>query len=1011
MKYNKFINSWKIAALGLMAPALILTSCSPQNKFGRNIADDGSNGPLSAYQIYADLQESAMTFNAKGILIDGDGVVPGMSSGITYGAEKEASSGLITRIMTPDSNTFKQMVANLPEENRKTFLRDFMSNYTKNANGYRTFKGEDGLKVDLATSVKDLEGNQKFIDMEQLVGVDYDNAELDVLTEKFHKWLEMTDDRPLSFVKPQVRMKLFKGDMPGMTGSAKLKPSSNWGYTSWKPVFGKAEKYISDAHGHGGGVGGGWEIGFHPQQSYGEFEEMVVWFRKELKNAGKLFQAPGHQRMVFKKHPNLDEAKLAELYKGIQALIVIDGIKGNTGIEKANYKIVQSDSNLASLRTQRGVIRLEGSRWAEGTHGIEFRAGTKDIKAARFYQTVLASRVSTNDFSGLSNVGDWTLVPGSNPTASELASRFGVDEAKAQKALENLRRAKIKDNYMIPFWGWDHESNPILKENKRKFVKSLTKDFIEQAASLEGDNIETPARELLRSWTRSTRLSDELRTYLKPKRMASQTSDLLHFSPPPGRQMVSNIVDVNNIDLGIEYSGKLPLALDAEYSADKLADNKKAWLSTKIDLTPEERKAVIRNVAKDLITELGGEGEPLEVVDGGGHGHGLEVAFELRDSKNRKWIVEWDGIGRAYRPDGTIIPESVRGGSLELVTPKFTPEVSEIDAVYRALEKNNVMPSIKTGGGHINIDLAAFDGKPKQLARFMTLFHENRGIIALMFQYHNRLKSAEPIDIDPDLARSLKNFNGSEDELKKLLYDKKYFNTRYGRKTRYNQLDMSAYYQDIIPEEFLTDDFDINSPVDPWRRTFRVDPRIRKAEFRLFNAPRDSMESALQIRLVRALLNKALNEDDELSGVVQKVDHVDYLNNPNKAFADVEKMCNQLGLDVNDYRAAVAEGLGDTDLQVRSPFFQTLSQKLELHPKQPGWGNAVPPRSAANAIDSSGRAWTPGAADQLNTMTHEYRVRAATDAQRIRDSIVPNREIPGHFKRSGSCVDSLGAFF
>src|SRR5690606_32091344 len=147
-----------------------------------------------------------------------------------------------------------------------------------------------------------------------------------------------------------------------------------------------------------------------------------------------------------------------------------------------------------------------------------------------------------------------------------------------------------------------------------------------------------------------------------------------------------------------------------------------------------------------------------------------------------------------------------------------------------------------------------------------------------------------PLEISNELSQRLKNFDGSQEELKKLLYDEQFFNTRYGRKTRYVQLDLSAYFQDVIPEEFLTEDFDIQSPVDPWRRTFRVDPKIRKAEFRMFNAPRDAVESALQIRLVRAMLSKALNEEGELSGKVQEVNHLKYLQNPALALTDLKRM-------------------------------------------------------------------------------------------------------------------------
>lgn len=991
-----------LGALALTS-TLLLPGCSFK-KGPRSVADDG--GPKTAYQAYGQLLEGGVGYEAKALLVDGE-AIEGMTGGVTWGSEKEASSALVTRVMTPPRSKIDSVVSGLSEENRKIFLKDFLSNYVKDANGYRTYLDENGTKIDLASDVVDIDGNAKTIPITELKAVDYENASLEVLEENFAKLMNATDDRPLTFIKPSVRMKFFKGNLPGLNGSG-LKPSGYGGYTDWVPNFGSAQKYIENAHAHGGGRGGGWEINFKPLNSYGEHEEFVMWFRQSLKNAGKLFQAPGHQRMVFKKHPQLNKPKLAELFKAIQALIAVDGIKGGTGIERANYKQFHSDSTLESLNTSRGIIRLENNRWGSDNYGVEFRAGTKDIKLARVYQTALAARVATNDFSGMSDVGDWNLFDGRSFTGQNLADRFGVEVEQGDKAIRALADAGVKNQYMICFMGWDDPNNPILKENKRKFIKSLTKDLIVQLAESE-DTATT--RSLFKSWTKSTRLSQELRNYIIPPRVAAEgTGEFMRFSPPAGRQLVSSITDVNNIDLGIEYSGKFPLMLDANYTPDKLADNKNAWLQTKVDMNPEERKAVIKKVAEDLLQELGGEGEATEIVDGGGHGHGLEVSYEIRDPQNRKWVVEWDGIGRSYAADGSIVEGSVRGGSIELVTPKFVPEEADVEAVYKAFDKNNIMPVVNAGGGHVNIDLAAFEGKPKQLARFMSIFHEHRGIISLMFQYESRLKSAEPIDISDALSRQLKNFEGSEDDLKKLLYNEGYFNTRYGRKTRYNQLDMSAFFQDVIPEDLITDDFDINSPTQPWRRTFRVDNRIRKAEFRLFNAPRDPYESALQVKLVRAMLSKALNEDDELSGVVQKVDHVGYTKNVGKAQADLQKMCDQLGLDVNDFRPSLAEGLSDTDLLTRSIFYETLDQKLANHPKQPGWGEAVTPRSNDAPVNSEGRQWTAGPRDELNTMTHEQRLAAATEAQRRRAAIVPERDFPGAFKRTDSCVDAAGVF-
>jgi hypothetical protein len=997
----------------MSAIASMLYGCTSSNFDGyRGVASGG--GQKSAYEVWGSLQEGATMFNANALFVGKGQTVGDFPVGVTFGGEKEASSGLIYRIMGPNSASFNQLVNNMPAEQKEIFLRDFLSNYVKDVNGYRTFLTEEGDRVDLAKDVKDVDGVSKIIDMDQLKNVDYETANLQELESKFQKFLNMTEDRPMSFIKPSIRIKMFKGTLASLN-SNKIKPRS-WG--DLVPNFGKAQKYIQDIHGQRYG----WEIGFTPQHSYAEFEEMVAWFKKELKNAGKLFQAPGHQRMVFATHPKLKKKKLAELYKAIQAFIVLRGIQGKTGIESASYKLVHSDKELATLKTQRGVIRLEGDRWTSSgsqwgsstngdSQGIEFRAGTKDIRTARSYQTSLAARVSTNDFSGLKNVGDWELVPNLGYddaySADDIKKRFGVTAEEAKKALEVLKHTKINKGYYVPFWGWDHSKNPILSKPKRELVKSMVKDFILQVAALEkNDDTKKKVKNLMRQWVASTRLADEVENYMKPKRPYTLAKKLLNFKAPAGTRLKANPVDVNKIDLGIEYSGKMPVRIHAQYGRERLEDNRKPWIQTFTDLAPEEREAFIRNVAKDLSKNLGGDGTVTKVESGGGHGHGLELSYSLRDPQDRKWIVEWDGIGRNYNSAGEVIDESVRAGSIELVTPKFTPTIKDIQNVYKAFKSNNIMPNIMSGGGHINIDLAAFEGKPKELARFISIFNEHRGAIALMFQHVNRAKTSEPVDISTNLANQLKNFEGSEDDLKKLLYNEQYFNTRFGRKSRYVQLDLSAYFQDVIPEEFITEDFDISNPQVKWRRNFRVDPRIRKAEFRLFNAPRDSAESALQIRLAKAMLSKALNEEDTLSGKASPMKHLDYLANPQAAYDDLDKMCAALGLNATDYRPAIAEGLSETDLATRSIFFETLEDKLVMNPKQPGWGDAVTPRETA--ISSDGRVWAAGPADELNTITQEARINAAAKAEAMRANLILERESQTDFRRSNTCIDALG---
>lgn len=1026
-----------------------------------------------------------------------------MSGGVTFGAEKEGSSGLLTRVMGPTADDLLTNIRQLPDEFRIKFLRHFLHNYMKKNSRYRTYR-RDGVFYDLARDVIDLNGNPKPLDLSRLQGVDYLKASLETLDEHFAHFLSLTEQRPLSFISPKIRMKLFKGKLPGLNKgilrTAEMVGDTiiNYGYRNWKPLFGKPERYILSSH----NTKFGWEIIFRPLPTYGEFEEFIFWFRNELENAGKIFQAPGHQRMVFVKHPQFNIENVGELFRAVQALIVIDGIRGKTGIETAKHKAILEDMHFAKpMRSPRGVLRLEEERFGKNTFAVEFRAGTKDLRLSRFVQTSIAARIATNDFADLVKLGEYELYTGKEQLHPKLISeRFQVDFAIVEKAYENIKASSIRDTYFVPFWHWESPSLPFLSREKKQLLRGLTRDFIYQLASLSSNRpgFNQKAKTLLRDWVAASNLSEDLHHYIRPKRSPQMTNDILHFypdntkigasvrsvvhdllkvnrydkisfnleqsiliasleNPNMGRKALYNylrsqgirldnkyiikrvfithnlmdverrremaqligqlsgnftngMIDINRIDLGIEYSGRMPLALRADYTVDRLANDQRAWIRTYSDLTIEERDSFIRKVAEDLRRELAGHGNAQRIVDADGHGHGLDIAYEILDSHQRTWRIEWDGVGRSYTLEGTIIPESVRGGSIELVTPKFFPEADEIQAIFRVFKDNNILPRLRSGGGHINVDLAAFDNNPRALARFIALFHEHRGIISLMFQRINRLRNAEALDISSHLATELADFRGSEEDLKRLLYDERYFNTRYGRKTRYAQLDLSAYFQDVIPPQFITDDFDIKSPVDPWRRQFRVDPDVRKLEMRLFNAPRDATESALQIRLVRALLHKAINEDGVLSGRVQAVDHLAYLANPMRAYDDLDKMARQLRLNPVDFRPAVAEGLSETDIASRSTFFIPLSQRLRLNPRQPGWLDAVESRPAGRALSSRGRQWIPGPEDLLNTITHDHFIQSIHEAREVRSQVIPARGGGARLTRTQSCIELMSPF-
>lgn len=920
--------------------------------------DEGPN----AFQVWSQLKESESSFKATEINVfnanpDAQYRNGGTATGVTYGAEKEGSSSRITKVMGPTSENFSNKVYALPESQQKEFLAELLDGYTKGR-----YRQKNVVDV--------IENVSKDMDLSEFRGLNFYDMELDELKVKFNRFLELSDGRPFSFLTNTTKQKIFNGNFTGLTSHLFGKGSSvnyGWGSSStWVENFGKPQKYIESVH----GTSTGWEILFNPQKSYGEFEEMIDWFKTTMGSKHALFEAPGHQRLVYPR-PNLtgDALKvfdnhLKEMYKTLQSYIILKEFAGKTGLEYSSYKSVFSDESL--LRQiengggNRGVIRFEKGRWGQNTDAIELRTGTKTARTQRFVQQVVTSRVASSDFGGMVEAQKYVLIPDDLTNRADIANRLGLEVSEVDAffnkigSLTNAKGKYVQTGRLAPLFLW--ENAPYISKEKAKQVKDITADWIRFVG--ESENLTNKEfSESLAKWARSTNIQRDMERYLSPVEQYNPGGN-------PGKFKVASgaAVDVNKVDLGIEYSGRFPIKFQGEFT-DELAHGKREWVQSLVDLTEAEREGYIKKVSQSLEKRLkpGVGSNVRKVVEENAHGHGLSIAYEFEDAQDRTWRLEWDGIGRSYDAQGNVLENSARSGHIELVTPKFQPTYGEMEKVFASFDKYGVIPSIKMGGGHINIDLAPFDGKPKQLARFLSIYHENRGVMSMMFQDYGRYKSAEAIPISDNLSNQLRNFNGSEDELKKLLYNERYFNTRVGRKTRYIGLDMSAYYQDVIPEKFLHADFDISNPDVLWKEQFRVNPKIRKMEFRMFNAPRTAYESALQQKLVRAMMNKALNEDGALSGIVQDVDYEKFARDPQYANEMLEKMCRDLGLDANEYKVFLNEGISEMQIRLKSPYYKTISQRLADFPKINTWGQAIEtPRTAANAINSEDRVWRNG---------------------------------------------------
>jgi len=986
------------------------------------VASSQSDSKKTAFDVWTDLTEAGINFNENKVHVQG---LDEVGNHVMFGAEKEGSSALITRVMGPNKQGFKKWISTLNEESRKNFLKDFLD-------------GMQSGKYRLS-DVKNAKGELVPLDLNHLKGASFDSLSLKELEDKFDDYLKNAGDKSFSHLKPQIRMNIFNGKFSGLNQSNCLKsiPEKESIYKHFTPLWGDAEKYLQSAH----NTSTGWEINFQPQNSYGEFEKMISWFKTSLKNTGELFEAPGHQWVVLPKTKAELESKrkaievidkLNEIHKNNQAYIILKGLEGNSGIQYSNYKsVLDHESFFYSLNeledldietkdpnlkknvnwhiynahsTYRGPIRLQNDRFLvenNKSFNVEFRSGTKNDPTRRKTQKFLISRYATQELDDLASGKSWTLnIPNLNDYEI-LSKRFDLPEEVFERFFSKVYRDNmilLEPGYQVPFWNW--EEAPYLSEGKKADLKKLTQLYIKTIIDKEN-----PSKEFIGSaianWAKSSNLSSDIENYLKPKPRLSNP-ETAHIFP----QKTNAPVDVNKIDLGIEYTGRFPLSTDADYVAVPGQQNKLEWRKTYLDYTPSERKDVIKNFAETLGKELN-NGRTVEVVSSSsdGHGHGLDVSYELRDDQGRKWRVEWDGVGRSYDTSGKVIPESLRGGHIEIVTPKFTPTKKDMDSLFQAMDKTDLIPSARMGGGHINIDLKPFEGNPKAMARFLGTYYDNRNMMSLLFQHPGRGVGAEPNRVTPNLINKLKNFNGTEEELKTLLYNEKFFNNRVGRKTKNNQLNLIAYFQDVIPEEYIHEDFDMKN--DIWRRTFDVDPKIRKMEFRLFNAPKNAAESALHIKYVRALLNKALNETDPVFLGNYEVDYEKFAKDPELAMKEFEKSMINLSLDPKEYRPFVLDGLELAKAHTESPKFLSTEEKLKPHPEIKDWKKAIPPRSTP--VASAGRKWEGQGVEQEAKVYKENLQKGRVVAEAARRTKDPEGKLVKEITVTSSSLQSGAA--
>ena len=516
-------------------------------------------------------------------------------------------------------------------------------------------------------------------------------------------------DTPLISVSNETSRDIFYGAFPGLEGKGLSSTfDKQWNFVPDEKL--KAEQYVSVLSSVEENPSA-WMITFREQKSYGDLQDLIRWSRK-------LLDMPNFSN-VFNKEIRLAIGDLSAKQEKIGFRL---------------SKITDSYGDFASPFSE------------------------------RFYHQATLARIFSGDLSGTGGLLSLDRIwPTTLPKAPELASRFGVSMDTAEKAFTHLTNAmnfyRDKDKLLLPLSSW--QNIPSMGETKKRAMKTLARVFLERSARVKG-NGQSKAVQILNLYTKwifASFLTEDMEFKLAPK-PRGPVGKVLNFKIPPSSE---NAVDVNKVNLGIEYTGRFPVNHEV---SDPFP-----W--------SRERKKLMRDLARELSLELRGDGKVQKKA--GGHGHGLGHSYTFLDGKGRSWSVDWDGVRRRYDAKGKIKKGSVGGGHLEVSTAKFVPKAWEIEAVYKIFKKFSIIPHQSlSGAGHINVDLAPFEERPRAVARFLALFHQYQNLIEFMFY-------GEEFDfpVRDDLAKRLRDFRGSERELKELLYNERYFYSLQNSKTRY----------------------------------------------------------------------------------------------------------------------------------------------------------------------------------------------------------------------------------
>ncbi len=586
------------------------------------------------------------------------------------------------------------------------------------------------------------------------------------------------------------------------------------------------------------------------------------------------------------------------------------GIYPKESLTDLHENVVEGDAEnfqdkyrMIGARGYKGMKEMKGQNPNKFYPDFEMRSGNKGIKR-NFVEDMLEARISSGDYSGLQDITKTDFDP-AMPLDKMTGHRVSEKDLALLKEFErNIQVPKETHNKYIKSDTRNKIFSPLLPWGKRLPLEYKA-EILDRAQQRYAEGMVEIAKDYLKRKAKTTKKEslEELweETQEKIEKLSYQFSDRVqldndferYITPKPAIAKLPSVtvkskgpVDVNKIDLGIEYSFRFPDKPRNKTAADKM----------------------LLETATKLNEAFNGSGV---VQDGGdGHGHNVGIKYSFQDDQGRKWRVEWDGISRSY-VDG--VPTNPRGGHTEIPSPKFAPkDTSEIEVLYAINRELGQDPKRGAGGAHVNVDLEPIlklgpKKGPRKVVDFINFFESSREMTQFLWQHPFRERVAIPVDLHASLVTKLNNFNGTKEELATLLYEEQYFNPYETRKPGYTQLNATPVMDSAVPEKYKGS-IDIKNPESKWFPAFAGKGKGRM-EFRMFDAMPDEYLAALQIKYVRAMMNKSLNSDGPIS-LERKYSASDiqkWKDNPKAFVAAAEKHLVELGLDPVEFRPLLAQ--------------------------------------------------------------------------------------------------------